>query len=399
MFRWVDRAGVALTLIFPLFLLHGRAPSDVTVVLIDVLFLWRSAALREWAWLRIAWVRIALAWWVWMVACSLPPADIVQALALVRFPLLPAALSCWVLRQAWVRAWVARLLRWSLIYITVQCLCQFAFGRNLLGYPKGLDGELTGPYTTPRAGPVLSRILFPALLVWGTTRGRALALMIGSVLLMMLVAQRMPLLLTFFGLFLTALLTPRLRPMVLWTAVAAGLLLAALPMVSPSASHRVIGEFSRQMSNFEANHYGLILARSLAIIRAHPVFGAGFDGFRRLCDHPQFFQGWHGGDGGGAGMCVQHPHNFYLQATVEGGLPGLALFSALAVAWLLAIGRGLKGASALRNGLFIAAAIHLWPIAGNTDWVAFPLAGYFYLQLGLALAYAASDGSSNSMPA
>ena len=390
--RWIDRAGVALTMILPLFLLHGRAPSDITIVLIDLLFLWRSAAVRDWSWLRVTWVRIALAWWVWLVLCSMPPADLAQALAVVRFPLLPAALSHWVLRETAVRAWVARLLRWSLIYITIQCLWQFAFGYNLLGWPKGGDGELTGPYTKPRAGPVLSRILFPPLLVWSTTRGRALLLMIGAVLLMMLVAQRLPLLLTFFGLFLTALLTPRLRPMVLWTAVAAGLLLAALPVVSPRASHRVETEFTRQMSNFESNHYGLILARSVAIIRADPLFGVGFDGFRRLCDDPQYFQGWHyaqtGDDGGGAGMCVQHPHNFYLQATVEGGLPGLALFVAMAVAWLVAIGRGLKGASPLRTGLFIAACIHLWPIAGNTDWVAIPLVGYFLLQLGLALAEA-----------
>ena len=101
--------------------------------------------------------------------------------------------------------------------------------------------------------------------------------------------------------------------------------------------------------------------------------------------------------GGGADICVQHPHNFYMQAAVEGGVPGLVLFGALAVAWLTAIGRGLRGAGPLRTGLFIATAIHLWPIAGNTDWVAMPLAGYFFVQLGLALTYA-SEGSSKSIP-
>ena len=123
-----------------------------------------------------------------------------QALGVVRFPLLAAALGYWVFRQGWVRDWVARLLRWSVVYIGVQCLWQFGFGHNLFGWSKGPAGELTGPYTKPRAGPVLSRILFPALLVWGRTRWRQLAAMVGAVALMMLVAQRMPLLLVFFGL-------------------------------------------------------------------------------------------------------------------------------------------------------------------------------------------------------
>ena len=150
------------------------------------------------------------------------------------------------------------------------------------------------------------------------------------------------------------------------------------------------------MSDFADNHYGEIAARSVAMIEAHPIVGTGFDGFRRLCDDPAYFRGWRGDDGGGAAICVQHPHNFYLQAAVEGGVPGVLLFAALAVSWLVALGRGMRG-DALRTGLFIAAAIHLWPIAGNTDWVAMPLAGYFFVQLGLGLAYA-SAGSSKSIP-
>ena len=39
-------------------------------------------------------------------------------------------------------------------------------------------------------------------------------------------------------------------------------------------------------------------------------------------------------------------------------------------------------------GLFAAALIQLWPVASSTDWVSMPLAGWFFLQLGLALAEA-----------
>ncbi len=143
------------------------------------------------------------------------------------------------------------------------------------------------------------------------------------------------------------------------------------------------------MTRFPDSAYGQIAARALAIVRAHPLFGAGFDGFRRLCDDPRYFQGWHGSDGGGAGICVQHPHNFYLQALTEGGVPGLLLFAALAAAWLVAAGRSLHlRPDPVRVGLLVGALIQLWPVSSSTDFVSMPLAGWFFLILGLALAEA-----------
>lgn len=390
MTRWIDRIAVALTLFSPLVLLHGRGIADGALTAVGVLFLVRSALLRDWSWLRRTWVRCALAWWGWLVICSLPwLAGLLQALGVIRFPLLAAALEHWVLGDAAVRRWLVRLLRWSAYYLAAQCLLQFAIGRNLFGWPRGADGELTGPYKNPRAGGPLSRLLFPALLPLARTPLRALALLAGGVALMVLIGQRMPLLLTFLGLFTTALFLKKLRGPVLFTALAIGLLLAALPSVSPEAAHRIESKFATQMTDLPDSHYGLIAARSVAIIRASPVFGAGFDGFRRLCEDPRYFQGWHGDAGGGAGICVQHPHSYYLQAMVEGGVPGFVLFCALALAWLIAAGRGLLASpDRLRVGLFVAALIHLWPLASSTDWAAMPLSGWFFLQLGLALAEA-----------
>ncbi len=116
--QWIDRVGAGLVLILPVFLLHGRAPADVTLSLIGVLFLAQSAMRQEWGWLRRPWVRIAAAWRGWLVLCSVRT-DLGQALGVVRFPLLAAALAYWVFKQAWLRVWVARLLRWSVIYIGV----------------------------------------------------------------------------------------------------------------------------------------------------------------------------------------------------------------------------------------------------------------------------------------
>lgn len=383
----LDRIGAWAALAAPFFLLHGRGLAEAVFAVVSVAFLLRSALARDWAWLRRPWARVAIVWWAWLVLCSVVAgAAVGQAVGVARFLILIAALEHWALRETWVRTWLARLLRLAAFYIALQCALQFATGRNLFGYPRGADGELTGPYKNPRAATPLSRLLFPALLPIARTPLVGLLLFAGGVAVMVMIGQRMPLLLTFLGLFATALLLPRLRLPVLFAVAVAGALAVALPALSPQASHRLETEFSQQMLHFPDSHYGEIAARAIAIATAHPVFGAGFDGFRRLCEDPAYFQGWRGGDGGGASICVQHPHNFYLQALTESGVPGLLLFAALALAWLFAAAP--RGADPLRVGLFVAVLIQLWPVASANDTFSMPIFGWFCLLLGLALAEA-----------
>ena len=393
--RPMTRIAQSLTLALPIFLLHGRGVAEALVIVIAGLFLVQSALTREWAWLRRGWAPIAGAWWVWLMLCSIASGTVVQAAGTVRFLLLVAALEHWVLRDAGVRLWLARLLRWATLYLALSCLLQLTTGRNLAGYGRGADGELTGPYQNPRVGPPLARLLFPALLppvvAWPPWAGAALGL--AGVATMVLVGQRMPLLLTFLGLFVTALLLPRLRGVVLAACVAAGLLVAATSVVAPPTFNRLVTKFGTQMVHFPDSHYGQIAARALAIAAANPVLGAGYDGFRLRCDDPAYFQGWHGdvgeNGGGGAAICVQHPHSHYLQALVEGGWPGLLLFCAMVGAWLRAVGRGLwRDPAPLRVGLFVAVLLHEWPIASASAFTSMPLSGWFFVLLGLGLAEA-----------
>ncbi len=387
----MDRVAQGFALALPLFLLHGRGVAEALTIAIGALFLVHSVRTRDWVWTRRLWVRIAGAWWAWLVLCSIPSGTVLQAAGTGRFLLLVAALEHWVLRDAGVRMWLARLLRWATLYLALSCLLQFTTGRNLAGYGRGEDGELTGPYEHARVGPPLARLLFPALLpaLSGLRPVAAAALGLAGVGTMVLVGQRMPLLLTFLGLFVTALLLPRLRGPVLAACVAAGLLLGATSVVSPPTFRRLVTKFGTQMAHFPDSHYGQIAARALAIAGAHPVLGAGYDGFRLRCDDPAYFQGWHGDDGGGAGICVQHPHSHYLQALVEGGWPGLLLFCAMVGAWFRGVGRGLwRDPAPLRVGLFVAVLLHEWPIASASAFTSMPLSGWFFVLLGLGLAEA-----------
>ena len=157
-------------------------------------------------------------------------------------------------------------------------------------------------------------------------------ILIGGASVSLLIGQRMPLLLTCLGLAVTGLLLPRLRWGVVAAGMALGVLLVASPVVAPNAHYRLVDEFSSQMAHFSVSHYGKLYTRALEIAEQHPVTGLGDEGYRSGCTNPRYFRPSFDGslaDGGGAAICWNHPHNYYLEALIDGGVPGLILFSAL----------------------------------------------------------------------
>lgn len=392
---WAERAALTATLLLPLFLLHARALAEIMIAIINLAFLLRT---RDGAWLNTLWMRIGLLWWGWLVFCSIPGIgaggweSFIQALATLRFLLFVAALAHFVLVAPQHRRWLQAAIIASAIYIAAQSLLQFAVGRNLFGDRRSIDGELTGPFDKPRAGAPLSRILFPALLpsVVAWPRLPAALLTLAALAVVVLIGQRMPLLLTGLGFITTGLFLPRLRPILLVAVLAGGALIGASSVVSPPTFYRLVTKFSSQMEHFAASPYGQISARAVAMAEAHPLTGRGFDGFRTGCALPRYFHGWRpGDDGGGAAICVQHPHNHYLQALTDAGIPGLLLFSALVLVWLFDLQVGLwRQPDPLRVGLFVAALIQEWPLASASALTSMPLSGWFFLLLGYGLAEA-----------
>ena len=423
----LDRAGLAATLLVPVFLTHGRGLAEAAIDGVAALFVVRSALVRDWSWVlrdgvrrdcarggsvRGDWARFGVAWWGWLVVCSAIRlgdhqglAGFGEALAVGRFLVFARALECWTLAGGAARRLMRGLLALALAYMAAQCVLQLLTGHNLFGAPRFSDGSLTGPYAHPRVAAPMSRLLFPVLLpvVAGLLAGRggaarnwaarSCAALIGlaALALMVLVGQRMPLLLCLVGLLAVGLVERRLRPATIGLALALPVLVALSAAVSPPAFHHLWTVFSRQVAHFPSSAYGLIAARALAIVAAHPVTGLGFDAYRHHCADPAYFHGWFGDDGMGAfaGVCVQHPHNHYLQVAVDAGVPGLVLFALLVAAWIAAVARGLPARpDPLRTGLLAAVVMQEWPIASASDLVNLPLGGWFFLLLGFGLALA-----------
>lgn len=401
-------AGWAL-LGLPVALLLGPLPIELCIGAVNAAFVARLALTRDWAVLRVPWLGIAAAWWGWVLICSLPavaeagtwPRWTVQALVSIRLPFFALAASVFLAADARLRQRLYLTVAGVAAVIVALVLWQLAGGRNWYGQGMRDNGLLTGPFDRPRAGPVLMHLFFPVLLplavLW---RGRWMGAVVlaAGVAVMVPVGQRMPLLLVGLGLVVSAWLLPALRRAVVAAVLAGLMMLAAGSVLFPNAQFRLVNHFVEQLAHFPTSHYGLIFSRAAAMVAAHPLMGRGFAGFRTGCGEERYFApSVDGGlaDGGGAGICVTHAHNFYLEAAVDGGVVGLALFVVLVGLWLRAVRpdedvdrrmRGHDGAYALRLGLFVAALLHLWPVAGANTFTNPYMAGWFFLILGWGLA-------------
>ena len=389
----LDRAALLASLALPVAMLHGRALTEALMGVLIGLFLLRSAVRREWRWLRTPWLAIGLLWWGWLLACSLPfwpgrTADsLAQALVAGRYLLLVAALQHFVLRPATARCWLLHLLDAISVYIAAHLLVQAAFGISLYGQPRWDKGELTGPFDRPRAAPPLSRLLLAVLprRVALLPAWAGVALTAGGIGVVALTGQRMPLFLLLFGLLVCGLMLPALRRKLLVALLAGTVLVAGAAALSPPVAER-LALFSIQLRDFPASDYGRIAAHASGLVAEHPFTGLGARGFRHACESASPPRG-----------CAQHPHNHYLEAAVDAGLPGLVLFSALVVAWLAALARGLhQHPDALRTGLFAAVLVQEWPLSSMSNFGAIEFAlPIVLLALGLAEADASARGGEH----
>ncbi len=404
------RAALVLLALVPLCLLHAVSVADVLIDVIAGLFLLRSAARREFAWARQSWVRLALVWWVWLVVCSTPwpwPGfgaagwrdGFVQALVTGRLLLFTAALQAWLLTTPSARRLVLWGLALSCLWIGVECWQQYLTGHDIFGYPRWGDGSLTGPFRKPLAGALFAHLLFIAVLpsaAWlarhGTWRGRALGggLVAAGLVTCVLIGQRLGVAYGVLGLVVVAFYRPRLRLAALAAVVAAGAVLAALPVLSPPTEAKLIGETRTNLSHFSQSPYGEIFTVAAVMGLDSPWHGLGYRGYRASCLAPRFNTGlpWLGigPTSRWLGACNRHPQNYYLQALTDSGFPGLLLFSALMGYWCWAAARFLRRQpDPLRVGLFAAVLTFAWPIASTDEFPTLYMLGWFFLILGFAL--------------
>ncbi|HEY1856885.1 O-antigen ligase family protein [Acidocella sp.] len=415
------RIALAAALLVPLGLLHAFVLAEICIAIVDVLFLVCMAQRRDIAWARQPWFVLALVWLAWLLLCSTPlpfasfgsagwVMGFVQALVILRFLLFTVALQTWLLvtPRAQKAAWLTLAL--SCFWIGIESWQQYLTGTNIFGDHRWLDGSLTGPFWKPRAGAPYMHLLFPAMLpvalamlARGTTlwRGAGAALAVIGVVTSVLIGQRMGVALTGLGVVVTALFIRQLRGIAVFIVVAAAIVIVATPVISPPTYAKLIHETSKNLSHFSLSPYGELYTRATVMGLNSLWHGWGYNGFRELCVAPQFSAGLPAlgiaPTSLALGACNLHPHNYYIQAFVDAGLPGLILFSLMMLSWMVALGRNLfRAPDPMRVGMFVSVLTFTWPLGSTDEFPALYILGWMFFILGLGLALRPTAGKAPS---
>lgn len=380
----------------PLAVVGGPSVADIACSTIAALFLLHAVWQKSFAWLRQSWLLVALALWAYACVRALFAADVMDSISLalpfVRFPIFAAAMQTLVLREPKWRKRIVVVGAFSLGFLALDALLQYATGKDILGNPPFGD-RLVAIYEHPWVGTIIAMQFLPVTLALVDRKRYALAAGFGalSAATVLLTGDRMAFLLTLLALALLAFFLRRSWRATIMAALAAIFVFGAIFALDPDLYRRQVVSTIETVKTLPRTHYGVIWESALRISAEYPLFGIGPRAYRTVCLDPAF------------GplypytpremRCATHPHNFYLEWLVDLGLVGLGLFL---LAFALIVKRLLAGlrprpmdyAYAALLATFLA---RLWPIASSTSfhhaWFAVPL----WLVIGWALSYHALE--------
>lgn len=376
-------------LLIPAALVTLSGVADALCTVIALSFFVRAAVRRDVSWLAQPWLALLLAIWLYLLGRSLvsvdPSHSLLDALIWVRYPVFAVAVS----RILPDPLWRDRLIIAStgaVLFLACDAIVQYLVGFDIVGRPVQPDGRLTGTFKSPRVGICIAWLFLPPLMGLLDQRRWWLAAVLGasSVLAIMLSGERMALLTVGLDVVFLAVLFPVWRRRILVAAVAAAAVFALIVALQPALLDRQVLSIWRTASGLGESHYGIIWSRALAIAAEHPIFGVGMHNYRVVCPDPAFGPV---DQPDGFARCSTHPHNYYLEWLLAGGIPVLIAFIVVTV---LLVRQLLKHGQP-RDGLFIGLVatllMRLWYLASNTSfflgWSAIPL----FLFVGWALAY------------
>ena len=328
----------------PLLLIFFRGIADVTVLLIGLIFLYRSYSNNDWVWLNQKWFIFSLIFWLYLLLINSPLSvnsseSFLYSLAFIRWPLFAMAISMWLLQDHKSRKKFLIALLFTLIFIVIDIWWQYIFELDLFGNPKysNTDTRLTGPFRdNPVPGIFLARYLF-LLLYLGffiryfqvPTKNLSLIFLIIllGILSIYITGERMALIIFISGASIVSIGLFKqyidIRRYILFSLFLIISFLALAQQAFPNLSDRMITDLLYKLSNFRSSDYMLVFKSAYAVWMESPIYGVGFHQYRDACINLGYW-------GSGGGVCF-HPHNISLELLSETGIIGFILYFSMII--------------------------------------------------------------------
>lgn len=399
--RHFHKIASTLLALSPLLLITGRAPVEIAMALIGLLFLVDRTLNKQHDWLKIRWVQISLALWGYLCLRNIfvegdTEKAFLSGLVWIRYPIFAAALAYWILPDKTSQKWLIYGLIAAIMFFCLDGIYQYFMHTDLLGHELFLSADylrLTGPFHFPRLGITIAWLFFPIIgfflkcakedsrNAWNhLLKGFTFYLLSAGVIY--LSGDRMAFIFMLFGSGLLWLFLPKLRRIAGIGMLFAALLLTSISLLDENAFQRQFNKTNNDISRFTSSGYGRSFSDGWELAKRHPFFGIGGKQYRTAClaEIKTIKED---------ALCGLHPHNFYLDWLAAYGFIGLAGMLALIILWLKPA--FIHWRSICKDGiaaaLLVTLIIRFWPIAGVTSqftlWSAYPQ----FLMIGWFIAY------------
>jgi O-antigen ligase len=409
-----------LIVLLPIFLISGPLLTDISIVLIDIIFLYFLFRFKDFKFLNNIYFKYSIIFCLFISLRSLF-LDQIDYLSIslkssglyFRFIILIFAINYFLEKNVDLIKKFTLVFLITISFLILDAYIQFFFGRNIFGFENINSVKLNGLFDDRGVlGSYLVRLLPLIFAVIINQYGLKKNEMILSIILSLIVVlifisgSRSSFYLSILFLFLIIFLFKGLRTKVIILSFVSIISISVISnfnkkidnVINYSLKDPVVQILHTPDNNVEkisflnkkfyifTHIYQAHYFTAFNMFKDNKIFGQGNKMFRFLCKEERFYVNYH--------SCSTHPHNFYIQLLAENGIIGFLFIFIIFISasYLLLrelVSRNIKNIKFFNDtSLFILIGIfmNLWPIvpSGNfyNNWLSaliyLPIGFYFY---------------------
>ena len=431
MYFYPNKVATYLIILLPIFLITGPFLSDLSVVLIDLIFLYYLFKGREFKFIKSSLFQVLLLFNIYIILRSLFAEDIFLSLkssfTYIRFTFLIFAINFFLIKNENLIFNFSKVFLATIGILFLDATFQFIFGYNFLGFENSNPDKLNGLFGDEGVlGSYLIRLmpfLLACYLLVSKNKFIFLAIFILISILIFLSGSRssLALLILFVVIFTSIFIDYRKQILIFFTIfsflIGSVLVLESLKNNNPKQiadsalngnvtsklSYRIYYNLVDPFKTIFVNPKNILIQGSdnkiviftevyeshyrtaYKMFEKNKIFGVGNKMFRRLCDKKEYYVNKF--------SCSTHPHNIYIQILAENGLVGILFILTIFIylSYILFKEFFLRNFKKI-NGfddkiilIIIGIFLNLWPIVPSGNFYNNWLSIIIYLPIGFLI--------------
>ena len=401
MINSIDKLACYLIILMPIFLVTGPFLSDLSVVIIDLTFLFIIFKEKKLFLLNNKYFKFLMILWIYFSIRSLFADDIFlsfkSSFFYLRFIFLIWAISFFLERNKNLFDKFSKFFMVVICFVILDAILQYITGINILGFKTQTPDKLNGLFNDEAIlGSYLVRftpLIFAVLYCYFDTKKYPIFYLIVLTFLgfgIFISGSRSSIFLFIIFSILFFLVNINLRKIIIISFLTILIVIASLSQLSNKVSHSIYYNFFDPIRTifFETNNennfdnkkiymftqvYDSHYNTAYNMYLDNKLFGVGTKMYRKLCRDEKYYVNQF--------SCTTHPHNFYFQQLAENGLIGFLGILIIFTYTLISLFKKIYYVNFKKNNIIefsstmilIGLFINFWPIvpSGNffNNWL------------------------------